>query len=298
MTDITRAGTHPLGDRTVKRMGYGAMQLAGPGVWGPPKDRAAAQAVLRAAVEAGVDHIDTADFYGPHVVNEIIAETLHPYPADLTLVTKIGAKRGDDASWQEASNDAELIQQVHDNLRRLKLDRLEVVNFRRFAHGLEERSIERPFTVLAELQRQGLVGHIGLSNVTSAQFNEARRIAPVVCVQNQYNVAFRGDDAFIDTLAAMGVAYVPFFPLGRPSAAAKGLTDRQTAEIEAVAKSLEATTLQVALAWLLHRSPNMVLIPGTSSLVHLQQNLAAASLHLPSDALQRLDALDAEPVAG
>ena len=293
MTDISKAGVFPLGDRSVKRMGYGAMQLAGPGVWGPPKDRAGAQAVLRAAVEAGVDHIDTADIYGPHVTNEIIAETLHPYPADLTLVTKIGAERGPDASWNESSGEEALIAQVHDNLRRLRLDRLEVVNFRRLtaAPGLQEGSIERPMTVMAELQRQGLVGHIGLSTVTSAQVAEARAIAPVVCVQNLYNLAMRGDDALIDELAAAGIAYVPYFPLRRPTGAHGEFAPVESPELSAVAHELGATPMQVALAWLLHRSPNIVVIPGTSSIAHLQENLAAAELSLPADALARLDSI-------
>ncbi len=249
-----------LGSRTVKRLGYGAMQLAGPGVFGPPKDRDAALAVLREAVASGVDHIDTSDFYGPHVTNELIREALHPYPDDLVIVTKIGARRGADASWNPAFSAAELTQAVHDNLRNLGLDVLEVVNLRCMfgIHGPAEGSLEAPLTALAELQRQGLVRHIGLSNVTPTQVAEGRGIAEIVCVQNQYNLAHREDDALIDALARDGIAYVPFFPLGGfTPAAIDGAVGRR--------RALGATPMQVALAWLLHRAPNILLIPGTSS---------------------------------
>ena len=273
MIDISKAGTFKLGDRTVKRMGYGAMQLAGPGVFGPPKDREGAIAVLREAVAGGVNHIDTSDYYGPHVTNEIIREALHPYPDDLVIVTKIGARRGADASWLPAMAPAELESAVHDNLRNLGLDVMEVVNLRIMGavHGPAEGSIEAPLTVLADLQRQGLVRHIGLSNVTAAQIAEGRRICDIVCVQNHYNVAHRDDDALIDDLARDGVAYVPFFPLG-------GFTPLQSTTLSDVAGRLGATPMQVALAWLLQRAPNILLIPGTSSLVHLRENLAAAEL--------------------
>jgi pyridoxine 4-dehydrogenase len=286
MTDRSEAGTFKLGERAVKRMGYGAMQLAGPGVFGPPKDRAAAIAVLRKAVASGVDHIDTSDFYGPHVTNQIIREALHPYPKDLVIVTKIGAKRGDDASWNPAMMPAELTSAVHDNLRNLGLDVLEVVNLRIMGaiHGPAEGPIEAPLTVLADLQRKGLVRHIGLSNVTSKQVADARTIAPIVCVQNHYNIAHRDDDALIDDCAAAGIAYVPFFPLG-------GFTPLQSTALSDVAKRLDATPMQVALAWLLKRAPNILLIPGTSSLGHLRENLAAAELELPADAMARLGAI-------
>jgi pyridoxine 4-dehydrogenase len=284
MTDISKAGTFTLGDRTVKRLGYGAMQLAGPGVFGPPKDRGGAIAVLREAVASGVDHIDTSDYYGPHVTNQLIREALHPYPGDLVIVTKIGAKRVADASWNPAMAPAELASAVHDNLRNLGLDALEVVNLRIMGnvHGPAEGSIEAPLTVLADLQRQGLVRHIGLSNVTSAQIVEGRRICDIVCVQNHYNVAHRDDDALIDELAAAGIAYVPFFPLG-------GFTPLQSTALSDVAKRLGATPMQTALAWLLQRAPNILLIPGTSSLQHLRENLAAANLMLPSDEAAVLD---------
>ena len=286
MTDRSKAGTFKLGERTVKRMGYGAMQLAGPGVFGPPKDRAAAIAVLREAVASGVDHIDTSDFYGPHVTNQIIREALHPYPKELVIVTKIGAKRGDDASWNPAMTPADLTSAVHDNLRNLGLDVLEVVNLRIMGaiHGPAEGPIEAPLTVLADLQRQGLVRHIGLSNVTPKQIADARAIAPIVCVQNHYNIAHRDDDALIDDPATAGIAYVPFFPLG-------GFTPLQSTALSDVAKRLDATPMQVALAWLLKRAPNILLIPGTSSLGHLRENLAAAELELPADAMARLDAI-------
>ena len=284
MTDVSKAGTFALGDRTVKRLGYGAMQLAGPGVFGPPNDRAGAVAVLREAVASGVDHIDTSDFYGPHVTNQIIREALHPYPKDLVIVTKIGAKRGGDGSWNPAFSAEELTSAVHDNLRNLGLDVIDVVNLRIMldAHGPAEGSIEAPLTALAELQRQGLVRHIGLSNVTARQVEEGRAIATIVCVQNQYNLAHRDDDALIDKLAAEGTAYVPFFPLG-------GFTPLQSTALSDVAKRLEATTMQVALAWLLQRAPNILLIPGTSSVGHLRENLGAANLLLPAEALRELD---------
>ena len=286
MTDRSKAGTFKLGERSVKRMGYGAMQLAGPRVFGPPKDRPAAIAVLRKAVASGVDHIDTSDFYGPHVTNQIIREALHPYPKDLVIVTKIGAKRGDDASWNLAMTPAELTSAVHDNLRNLGVDALEVVNLRFMfdVHGPAEGPIEAPLTVLADLQRKGLVRHIGLSNATSKQVADARAIAPIVCVQNHYNIAHRDDDALIDDLAAAGAAYAPFFPLG-------GFTPLQSTALSEMAKTLEATPMQVALAWLLKRAPNILLIPGTSSLGHLRENLAAAELELPADAMTRLDAI-------
>lgn len=286
MTAIDQAGTYALGNRTVKRLGYGAMQLAGPGVFGPPKDRAAAVAVLRAAVESGVDHIDTSDFYGPQVTNQIIKEALHPYRDGLTLVTKVGARRGDDASWLPAFSKAELTQAVHDNLRHLGLDVLDVVNLRAMfsVHGPAEGSLEEPLTVLAELQRQGLVRHIGLSNVTARQVQDGRRITPIVCVQNLYNLAHREDEALLAQLAGEGTAYVPFFPLG-------GFTPLQSNALSAVADQLGATPMQVALAWLLQRSPNILLIPGTSSVAHLQQNMASARLVLPADAVAQLDAI-------
>lgn len=287
MSSIDKAGTFVLGDRTVKRLGYGAMQLAGPGVFGPPKDHDAALAVLREAVASGVNHIDTSDFYGPHVTNQIIREALHPYPGDLVIVTKIGARRGADGSWLPALSPAELTQAVHDNLRHLDLDVLDVVNLRSMldVHGPAEGSIEAPLTVLAELQRQGLVRHIGLSNVTPAQVAESRGICDIVCVQNHYNLAHRADDALIDRLAGDGIPYVPFFPLG-------GFTPLQSSTLSAVARRLDATPMQVALAWLLRRAPNMLLIPGTSSLAHLRENLAAAELDLPNDALQELNRID------
>jgi pyridoxine 4-dehydrogenase len=289
MTNISKAGTFTLGSHTVNRMGYGAMQLAGPGVFGPPKDRATALAVLRAAVEAGVNHIDTSDFYGPHVTNEIIREALRPYKADLTIVTKIGALRGADASWNPAFSSAELTQAVHDNLRNLGVDVLDVVNLRAMfgIHGPAEGSIEAPLTMLAELQHQGLVRHIGLSNVTPSQIAQGRGIAEIVCIQNNYNLAHREDDALLDGLAAAGIAYVPYFPLG-------GFTPLQSATLNNAAASLGATPMQVALAWLLQRSPNLLLIPGTSSLAHLQENLAAAELVLPPDALSALDVITSE----
>jgi aryl-alcohol dehydrogenase-like predicted oxidoreductase len=285
MTHITRAGAFPLGDRTVRRMGYGAMQLAGPGVFGPPKDRAAALAVLREAVASGVDHIDTSDFYGPHVTNQLIREALHPYPDNLVIVTKVGAVRGADASWNPARKPADITAAVHDNLRNLGRDVLDVVNMRvGGVHGPDQGSIEEPLTALAELQRQGLVRHLGLSNVSAAQFDEGRRIAPIVCVQNYYNLAHRDDDALVDRLAGEGVAYVPFFPLG-------GFSPLQSSTLDNVAARLGATPMQVALAWLLRRAPNILLIPGTSSLDHLRENLATAELTLPDEAITELDAI-------
>jgi aryl-alcohol dehydrogenase-like predicted oxidoreductase len=288
--DISKAGTFTLGNHTVKRIGYGAMQLAGPGVFGPPKDRAGALAVLREAVESGVDHIDTSDFYGPHVTNQLIREALHPYPAGLVIVTKLSCRRGEDGSWIPALSDEELAEAVHSNLRHLKLDVLDVVNLRSMfdVHHPAEGSLEAPLTALADLQRRGLVRHIGLSNVTPAQVEEGRRIAPIVCVQNLYNLAHRDDDALIDALAAAGTAYVPFFPLG-------GFTPLQSAALSGVAAELGATPLQVALAWLLRRAPNVLLIPGTSSVGHLRQNLAAATLDLADDAMSVLDQIAATP---
>ncbi|HEY6458431.1 MAG TPA: aldo/keto reductase family oxidoreductase [Steroidobacteraceae bacterium] len=284
MTNISNAGTFKLGARSVKRLGYGAMQLAGPGVFGPPKDREAAVTVLREAVASGVNHIDTSDFYGPHVTNQIIREALHPYSSDLVIVTKIGALRGKDGSWNPAYSPQELASAVHGNLRNLGLDALEIVNLRIMfdVHGPAEGSIEAPLAALAELQRQGLVRHIGLSNVTRKQIDEGRAIADIVCVQNHYNLAHRHDDALIDQLAAEGIAYVPYFPLG-------GFTPLQSTELSDVAKSLGATPMQVALAWLLRRAPNILLIPGTASVAHLRENLASASLNLPSDKLAVLD---------
>ena len=276
-------GTFTLGSRAVKRLGYGAMQLAGPGVFGPPADRAAALAVLREAVASGVNHIDTSDFYGPHITNRLIREALHPYPEDLVITTKIGARRGPDGSWQPAFSREELVQAVHDNLRNLGLDVLDVVNLRAMfsVHGPAEGSIEASLTVLAELQQQGLIRHIGLSNVTPAQITEGRKICEIVCVQNHYNLAHRVDDAVIDDLAGSGIAYVPFFPLG-------GFSPLQSSTLSEVARSLDAAPMQVALAWLLRRSPNILLIPGTSSVVHLRQNVSAATLDLPDQALAAL----------
>jgi pyridoxine 4-dehydrogenase len=281
---IDKAGTFKLGDRVVKRLGYGAMQLAGPGVFGPPKDRHGAIAVLREAVASGVNHIDTSDYYGPYVTNQLIREALHPYSDDLVIVTKIGGRRGQDASWAPAMAPAELESAVHDNLRRLGLDVLEVVNLRIMGrvHTPSEGSIEESLTVLAELQRQGLVRHIGLSNVTPTQIAEGRRICEIVSVQNLYNLAHRDDDGLIDDLARDGVAYAPYFPLG-------GFTRLQSAALSEVAERAGATPMQVALAWLIQRAPNILLIPGTSSVEHLRENLAAANLELSTDMLSALD---------
>lgn len=270
--------------RTVRRMGYGAMQLAGPRVFGPPKDRAACLAVLRAAVAAGVDHIDTSDFYGPHVTNQIIREALHPYPAKLTLVTKIGARRDEQGEWLAAPSPQALRSAVADNLHNLGLSSLDVVNLRIFGHGLTRDRIGHLVEVMAQLQQEGLIRHIGLSNVTAEQVEEAQKIADIVCVQNMYNVVHRDDDALIDTLAAQGIAYVPFFPLG-------GFTPIQSGALSAIAARLQATPMQVALAWLLYRSPNILLIPGTSSLTHLHENLKAAQLTLTPETLAELDAI-------
>ncbi len=271
----------------VHRMGYGAMQLAGPGVFGPPKDIDAAVAVLREAVRSGIDHIDTADFYGPHITNRIIQQALHPYPENLTIVTKVSARRGKNGSWMPALSPRELTQAVHDNLQNLGLDVLDIVNLRSMysTHGPAEGSIEAPLTALADLQRQGLIRHIGLSNVTPTQIAEGRRVCEIVCVQNLYNVAHRADDALIDSLAQDGIAYVPFFPLG-------GFTPLQSSILDDAAHTLETTTMAVALAWLLQRSPNILLIPGTSSVAHLRENISAASLELPGDILQKLNAMD------
>jgi aryl-alcohol dehydrogenase-like predicted oxidoreductase len=286
MSVIDAAGTFSLADRTVNRLGYGAMQLAGPGVFGPPRDHGAALAVLREAVASGVNHIDTSDFYGPHVTNQVIREALSPYPENLTIVTKVSARRGADGSWIPALSPEELTQAVHDNLRNLGLDVLDVVNLRSMynVHHPAEGSIEAPLTVLADLQRKGLIRHIGLSNVTPAQIAEGRRICEIVCVQNHYNVAQRSDDALVDDLARDGIAYVPYFPLG-------GFKPLQSTILSRVASRLGATPMQVALAWLLQRAPNILLIPGTSSLAHLRENLAAATLSLPYDALTDLHAI-------
>jgi pyridoxine 4-dehydrogenase len=286
MSAIDQAGTYLLGERTVRRLGYGAMQLAGPGVFGPPKDPDAARAVLRGAIALGVNHIDTSDFYGPHITNQLIREALAPYPDDLVIVTKIGARRDAQGAWLRAFSADELRDAVHDNLRNLGLDSLDVVNLRSMfdVHGPAEGSLEEQVTVLAELQRQGLIRHIGLSNVTMTQVAEARRIVPVACVQNMYNLAHRNDDALIDALARDGIPYVPFFPLG-------GFTPLQSDALSAVAAHLEATPMQVAIAWLLQRSPNLLLIPGTSSVAHLRENLKAAELVLPAEALKTLDGI-------
>jgi pyridoxine 4-dehydrogenase len=284
MSRISTSSTFCLGNRTVDRLGYGAMQLAGPGVFGPPKDRRAALAVLREVVASGVNHIDTSDFYGPHITNQLIREALHPYADDLVIVTKIGARRGEDGSWIPAFSPGELKQAVHDNLRHLGLDVLDVVNFRSMlaTQGPVEGSIEAPLSVLAELQNQGLVRHIGLSNVTPTQIEEGRRICEIVCVQNHYNLAYRVDDVLIDDLARDGTAYVPYFPLG-------GFSPLQSSTLSDVAARLNATPMQVALAWLYHRAPNILLIPGTSSVAHLRENLSAVKLALPNDALEELD---------
>ncbi|MBB2821230.1 aldo/keto reductase family oxidoreductase [Rhizobium phaseoli] len=284
MSIIDQAGSFNLGDRTVKRLGYGAMQLAGPGVFGPPRDHGAALAVLREAVASGVNHVDTSDFYGPQVTNRIIREALHPYRDDLVIVTKIGARRGADGSWIPAFSREELTQAVHDNLRNLGLDVLDVVNLRIMfdIHGPAEGSIEAPLTVLADLQQQGLVRHVGLSNATSKQIAEGRGVTEIICVQNQYNLAHRADDRLIDELARDGTAYVPFFPLG-------GFSPLQSSTLSDVAARLDATPMQVALAWLLRRAPNILLIPGTSSVGHLKENLAAAALVLPDEVIDELN---------
>ncbi|MDT8906030.1 Predicted oxidoreductase [Pseudomonas sp. NFACC32-1] len=286
MSKADKAGHFSLGDRTVNRMGYGAMQLAGPHVFGPPKDPAAAIAVLREALASGVNHIDTADFYGPHVTNRLIREALHPYAEDLVIVTKVGAVRGADASWNPAASPAELTQAVHDNLRNLGVDVLDVVNLRAWGdmQSPTEASIEESFTALAELQRQGLIRHLGLSNVTAAQVKQAQGIARVVCVQNHYNLTHRGDESLIADLGRQGIAYVPFFPLG-------GFTPLQSGTLSAVAARLDASPLCVALAWLLQRAPNILLIPGTSSVAHLRENLSASELQIPAPLLAELDAL-------
>ena len=289
MSQIEFADDFALGDRRVRRLGYGAMQLAGPGVFGPPRDRAEAIAVLREAVASGVNHIDTSDFYGPQVTNEIIREALHPYPDDLVIVTKVGARRGADASWLPAISPTELTAAVHDNLRNLGLEALDVVNYRSMyggPAGAAEGPIDEQVSVLAELQRQGLIRHIGLSNVTAAQIAEARTICEIVCVQNHYNLVQRRDDVLIDQLAGEGVAYVPFFPLG-------GFTPLQSSALSEVASRLKATAMQTALAWLLQRAGNILLIPGTSSLAHLRENLSVARLNLPEAEMRTLDAVAA-----
>ncbi|AKL10568.1 putative oxidoreductase YdbC [Phytobacter ursingii] len=279
--------TYRLGDREVGRLGYGAMQLAGPGVFGPPADEAKAIQVLRDAVSAGVNHIDTSDFYGPHITNQIIKKALHPYPADLCIVTKVGARRDDKANWLPAFSAEELTRAVEDNLRNLGLDAIEVVNLRSMhgLHGPAEGALEAELETLIALKERGLIRHIGLSNVTAKQVADAQSMTPIACVQNMYNVANREDDALIDVLNAQGIAYVPFFPLG-------GFTPLQSGELNAVAQRLNATPMQVALAWLLQRSPNILLIPGTSSPAHLQENLASAQLTLPADVLEILNGID------
>ncbi|CAE6694676.1 aldo/keto reductase family oxidoreductase [Paraburkholderia nemoris] len=286
MSNFTPVDTFPLAGHPVQRMGYGAMQLAGPGVFGPPKDRDAAIAVLREAVASGVNHIDTSDFYGPHITNQLIREALHPYPEDLVIVTKVGAVRGSDGSWLPALEPEDIERGVHDNLRNLGVDALDVVNMRIMGdvHAPSEGSIEKQVAALAELQQRGLVRHIGLSNATAAQVAEARGIAEIVCVQNHYNLVHREDDALVDELAAKGIAYVPFFPLG-------GFTPIQSSALSTIARSIGATPMQVALAWLLHRAPNIMLIPGTSSLGHLRENMQAAQLRLTDEVRAELDAI-------
>jgi pyridoxine 4-dehydrogenase len=289
MSNFTPVATYPLAGQSVQRMGYGAMQLAGPGVFGPPKDRDAALAVLREAVAAGVNHIDTSDFYGPHVTNQLIREALHPYPDDLVIVTKVGAVRDNDGAWLPALEPADIERGVHDNLRNLGVDALDVVNMRIMGsvHAPAEGSIEKQVAALAELQQRGLVRHIGLSNVTAAQVAEAQGIAEIVCVQNHYNLVHREDDALVDDLAGKGIAYVPFFPLG-------GFTPIQSSALSTLAQTIGATPMQVALAWLLYRAPNMLLIPGTSSLGHLRENMQAARLNLTDEVLAQLDAIGGE----
>lgn len=288
MSTIDQAGTYSLGNRPVRRLGYGAMQLAGPQVFGPPKDPGAARAVLHEAVELGVNHIDTSDFYGPHITNQLIREALHPYRDDVVIVTKIGARRGPDASWLPAFSAQELEQAVHDNLRNLGLDVLDVVNLRAMFDMFKpaDGSLEAQLTTLATLRQRGLIRHIGLSNVTLQQVEEAQRIVPIACVQNMYNLAHRQDDAMIDALGETGIAYVPFFPLG-------GFTPLQSDALSTVAQQLGATPMQVAIAWLLRRAPNLLLIPGTSSVTHLRENLAAAQLVLPDDAMTALNGIAA-----
>jgi pyridoxine 4-dehydrogenase len=291
MSEATLGGrfTFPRTSLAVQRMGYGAMQLAGPGVWGPPKDPAGAVAILREAIAAGVNHIDTADYYGPHVTNQIIRQALHPYPAGLVIVTKLGGRRPPDKSWQPAISPQELTAGVHDNLRNLGLDALDIVNYRVMGsgHGTEEGSVAEQVTVLADLQRKGLIRHLGLSNATAAQVAEAQAITDIVCVQNNYNLAYRNDDNLIDGLARQGIAYVPFFPLG-------GFSPLQSSTLASVAVRLGATPMQVALAWLLHRSRNILLIPGTSSVEHLRENLGAATLELPAETIAALDSIGGE----
>lgn len=291
-TNLGGPFTFPGTSLTVLRIGYGAMQLAGPGVWGPPRDPDSAIDVLREALAAGVNHIDTSDFYGPHITNQIIRQALHPYPANLVIVTKLGARRPADQSWQKAISPEELTAAVHDNLRNLGLDALDIVNYRYMGsgHGTQEGSIAEQVTVLADLQRQGLIRHVGLSNVTATQVAEAQAITEIVCVQNNYNLAHRDDDALIDDLARQGIAYVPFFPLG-------GFSPLQSSTLSEVADRLGATPMQVALAWLLHRSPNILLIPGTSSIAHLRENLAVGQLTLSPQTLTELDGIAAEAVA-
>jgi len=286
MSEASKAGTFQLGDRSVNRMGYGAMQLAGPGVFGPPKDPQAAIGVLREAQALGVNHIDTSDFYGPHVRNKLIREALHPYVDDLVIVTKVGAQRGTDGSWNPAQSAEELTRAVHDNLRNLGLDALEVVNMRAWGnmHSPGEESLEEQFTALAELQRQGLIRHLGLSNVTAAQVKQAQSIAEVVCVQNHYNLSHRNDEQLIAELGKQGIAYVPFFPLG-------GFTPLQSDTLASVAQRMGASQLCVALAWLLQRAPNILLIPGTSSVAHLRENLTASERVIPAELLAELDAV-------
>jgi len=298
MSEQTNLGgtfTLPNTSITVKRIGYGAMQLAGPNVMGAPRDVDAAVAILREAIALGINHIDTSDIYGPHITNQIIRQALHPYPEDLVIVTKVGARRPEDGSWVPAMSRQDLTEAIHDNLRNLGLDAIDVVNLRLMGdmgdgHGLSEGFLAEPLTTLAELKKQGLIRHLGLSNVTPTQLAEAQTITEIVCVQNQYNVAHREDDAFIDDLAQQGIAYVPFFPLG-------GFTQLQSSVLESTAKSLDATPMQVALAWLLQRSPNILLIPGTSSVEHLRQNVKAAALQLPQQTVADLNAIAAKPLA-
>ena len=287
MTSSDKLGggfTFPGTSLTVHRMGFGAMQLPGPGVYGPPRDPDAAAAVLREAIAIGIDHFDTSDFYGPHVSNQLIRATLHPYPKSLVIVTKVGARRGADKSWIPALSPAEIRSAIDDNLRNLGLDALDVVNLRMMGMEPGEGPLDKELAVLLELQREGKVRHIGLSNVTARQVEQARAKTEVVCVQNHYNLAHRGDDALIDTLARQGIAYVPFFPLG-------GFSPLQSSTLSKVAKELDATPLQVALAWLLHRAPNILLIPGTSSVAHLRENVAAATLQLPAKSMAALDGI-------